>query len=219
MTFIPASPKQQDFIAGLAAAKDIPSEAAVALFAAATSDKVGKDKASDLIDSLMGEADRAIPEGTHVAPEGSPWAGSRLVVKRSKGGRLYSTTEGGEYLNGKGLFLLTADTLAEEAAVVPTDVPEGIHVIDGEYRQVVRSKAGRLYAKGLNVDTGKFSEYLGMNGLVGLSADTVANAEQAAAFGHLHHRCVFCSTSLTDERSQDVGYGPRCAEVNGLPWG
>jgi hypothetical protein len=41
----------------------------------------------------------------------------------------------------------------------------------------------------------------------------------AAAYGHLHGRCCFCNTALTDERSTSVGYGPICADHFGLPWG
>lgn len=31
--------------------------------------------------------------------------------------------------------------------------------------------------------------------------------------------CIFCSLTLTDERSIKAGYGPICASNNGLPWG
>jgi hypothetical protein len=44
-------------------------------------------------------------------------------------------------------------------------------------------------------------------------------AEEAAAFGHATGHCVYCSRELTDDRSVEVGYGPVCAEKNGLPWG
>lgn len=47
-------------------------------------------------------------------------------------------------------------------------------------------------------------------------------AEEAASIGLAAHRCVFCSTALTDEgenKSVEVGYGPVCAAKYGLPWG
>lgn len=44
-------------------------------------------------------------------------------------------------------------------------------------------------------------------------------AKVAADFGHLTGHCCFCSLQLTDERSTAVGYGKRCAEKFGLPWG
>ncbi len=44
-------------------------------------------------------------------------------------------------------------------------------------------------------------------------------AKMAAEYGKLTGNCCFCSRKLTDERSTNVGYGPRCAEVWDLPWG
>lgn len=52
--------------------------------------------------------------------------------------------------------------------------------------------------------------------LTRLSTDPV---KVAAEFGHLTGHCCFCSLTLTDERSTHVGYGRRCAEKFGLPWG
>lgn len=40
-----------------------------------------------------------------------------------------------------------------------------------------------------------------------------------AAQGKLAGHCVFCSQSLTDPKSLEVGYGPVCAKKWGLPWG
>lgn len=44
-------------------------------------------------------------------------------------------------------------------------------------------------------------------------------AEEAAAFGHETHKCVFCHRALSTKESTAVGYGPICAEKHGLPWG
>jgi Family of unknown function (DUF6011) len=41
----------------------------------------------------------------------------------------------------------------------------------------------------------------------------------AAAYGHLHGACCFCTRPLSDERSTAVGYGPICADHFGLAWG
>lgn len=215
---VPATPKQHDFVAGLAAAKAIDPAAAEAVFNAALAESFTKDEARELIDNLMGEADREVPEGTHVAPEGSPWAGQKIVVKRSKAGRLYTTLTDGEYLNGKGLFLLTADTLVAEASK-PAELDEGaIYVTeDGRFIKVVRSQRGSLYGKVFSEETGKWEYAPAL--LNGLDNDDKVNAEQAAAFGKQHNRCVFCTRSLADERSRNVGYGPDCADNNGLPWG
>lgn len=44
-------------------------------------------------------------------------------------------------------------------------------------------------------------------------------ASVASEHGRLTGRCCFCNTSLTDERSTAVGYGPVCAKHYDLPWG
>ncbi len=41
----------------------------------------------------------------------------------------------------------------------------------------------------------------------------------AAEYGKLMGRCCFCSRTLDDARSTEVGYGPVCAENYGLSWG
>lgn len=41
----------------------------------------------------------------------------------------------------------------------------------------------------------------------------------AAAYGKLVGSCCFCSRTLTDKRSTEVGYGPICAGHFGLAWG
>ena len=44
-------------------------------------------------------------------------------------------------------------------------------------------------------------------------------AGTAAIYGKTTGNCCFCSKTLTDERSTDVGYGPVCASNYSLPWG
>lgn len=44
-------------------------------------------------------------------------------------------------------------------------------------------------------------------------------ADEAAAWGHDHDRCIFCDLPLTDDRSVAAGYGKVCAGHHGLPWG
>lgn len=87
---------------------------------------------------------------------------------------------------------------------------------DGErYYKVVQNQEGtRLYAKVWD------AEWQYAPGAIrDLTADMKVTAEQAARFGKLWGSCVFCSRLLTDERSVEVGYGPVCADKNGLPWG
>jgi hypothetical protein len=87
---------------------------------------------------------------------------------------------------------------------------------DGEsYYKVVWNQAQTaLYAKVWD------AEWVYAPGAIkSLYAEQKVTAEQAARFGKLWGSCVFCSRLLTDERSVSVGYGPVCAEHNGLPWG
>lgn len=55
-------------------------------------------------------------------------------------------------------------------------------------------------------------------GIMGV-LDHKITAEEAAAWGHEHQWCVFCSRPLSDPRSEFAGYGETCARKNMLPWG
>lgn len=44
-------------------------------------------------------------------------------------------------------------------------------------------------------------------------------AEAAADHGHLTGNCCFCHKLIKTDASLAVGYGPKCAEKFGLPWG
>lgn len=103
-----------------------------------------------------------------------------------------------------------------EARKTAAEVPEGVHFYDGQYVKVQVSKAGNLYGSNW---TGSGWDHNGKAALKGLSVSTKLTAKQAAVFGHNTGHCVFCSRELTDDRSLTVGYGPICAERNGLPWG
>jgi hypothetical protein len=104
---------------------------------------------------------------------------------------------------------------AWEAPPAPV-VEEGFYFTGAEYVKVLRGEpSGHLYAK---VWDGRGWEYtVGLMRL--LTADMAITAEQAQQFGVLYSRCVFCTRKLTDDRSIAVGYGPDCAEREGLPWG
>lgn len=92
---------------------------------------------------------------------------------------------------------------------------EGIYLKGETYCKVVRSDAGRLYAKAWVDGVWDYSP----GAIRLLFADEKVSAVQAAQFGALTGRCVFCTKRLTDERSIEVGYGAICAENNSLPWG
>lgn len=111
-------------------------------------------------------------------------------------------------------------TVGTVGTVGTQDPPEGVHYYSGVYHkvQVAKNGSGRKYAKLWNDVTHEW-EYVGRRGLARLSTETLLTAEQAAQWGHLYSRCVFCGRDLTDERSIAAGYGEICADYHGLPWG
>jgi hypothetical protein len=96
------------------------------------------------------------------------------------------------------------------------EAPEGVHV-DARGRYVLVATSAKGYRFGKVWDGHGFTYERGA--IAGLSAETVITAEQAAEFGHTHHRCVFCRHDLSTPESTEVGYGPVCAKTHGLPWG
>ena len=110
--------------------------------------------------------------------------------------------------------LALADLPAEGIYVGCDASQEGAPV---SYYKVVQSPStGNWYAKRWD---GSEWLYEGRKPLYFLTTDSRITAEQAARFGSVTGSCVFCMRTLTDERSISVGYGPICAEHNGLPWG
>jgi hypothetical protein len=105
--------------------------------------------------------------------------------------------------------------IAEHAPAAEFEVEAGrvYASADGEFIQAHEGRRGQLYGKVWN---GRKFTYE-----AGALARICRNitAEEAAAFGHETHRCVFCVRTLTDDRSTEVGYGPVCAARYGLPWG
>lgn len=108
-----------------------------------------------------------------------------------------------------------------------------VHVIGGEYIRVhIGQQSGRPYAvkaiitghasrdeDGTLVSPGSV-EWDRVPGLIfKLRPETMASAEEAAAFGELVGRCCFCSTPIDTPESTAAGYGPVCAGKYGLPWG
>lgn len=97
---------------------------------------------------------------------------------------------------------------------------EGVYCGDtGVYFKVVSgTNTGNYYAKSWDTTEDAWV-YAGRRPLHELTLAHKVTAEQAEAFGHITGSCVFCTRKLTDERSIVAGYGPKCAENNGLPWG
>lgn len=97
-----------------------------------------------------------------------------------------------------------------------------VHVIDGTYFRVhVSQSSGKPYGAVWNGNkfVGAIHDDRARGSLRRMCEATLATAEQAAAFGKMHHRCCFCSTPIDTPESEAVGYGPKCAGDRGLPWG
>lgn len=114
---------------------------------------------------------------------------------------------------------LLSDSNGQGRADTSVDLEDGVYWVDDVFVKVVTSPTtGNQYAKRWNAADEEW-EYAGRQPLARLSAGDKVTAEQAKVFGLLYGQCVFCSRTLTDERSIAVGYGETCASHNGLPWG
>jgi hypothetical protein len=117
---------------------------------------------------------------------------------------------------------------AARLAPEPVEITEGVwRTPDGTVYKVQRSReSGRLYGKILDVNPGEGGKPTATFEYRTYVPDTLSkagarklNADEAAKFGQLYGICISCSKDLTDERSIFAGYGQRCAERNGWPWG
>lgn len=116
-------------------------------------------------------------------------------------------------------------------------IPAGKYLVDDIYLQVDRPSKGRwdgfIFVKLIVSEGGTFvdrrrvatlnpaSSAARVDESHRLAIESLAAdpAQFAAAFGKSTGSCSFCGRGLTDERSVEVGYGPVCADHNGLPWG
>lgn len=88
---------------------------------------------------------------------------------------------------------------------------------DSFYRVKISKSSGHAYAE-KRVDDGW--DYESGKGVARkLTAANLCTAEDAKAFGDMYGKCMFGDHPLTDQRSLDAGYGPKCAAKYGLPWG
>ncbi|MEY9560518.1 DUF6011 domain-containing protein [Sinorhizobium fredii] len=78
---------------------------------------------------------------------------------------------------------------------------------------------GRVTAEGTWQPSAKLSDGQRQALLQLLTKLSAEPAETAASYGKLTGHCCFCNSSLSDEKSTAVGYGPICAKRWGLPWG
>lgn len=118
--------------------------------------------------------------------------------------------------------LLKAQPYKSQAQSPAPVLNEGIYFKHGIYYKVLASHG----APGNQPFVKQWSEgawaYIGSSILATLQATDrvgVGMEKYAAEFGKITGTCVFCSRRLTDERSVEAGYGPKCAANNGLAWG
>lgn len=99
------------------------------------------------------------------------------------------------------------------------ELSDGIYIKNNVIYKVVHAVhgSGRQYAKKFSPSTKKFT--MAKGAIWNLTPNDAISPEQAKDFGKLYGMCVFCSRTLTDERSIHAGYGSTCASNHGLPWG
>lgn len=100
---------------------------------------------------------------------------------------------------------------AAKVAPAKAEVPEGLHLLDGQAYKVKISKAGRPYAEKLVGHSWSYDAARAERAIAKLSADTVATLEEAAKYGRLTGTCACCARELTNPDSIARGVGPWCA--------
>lgn len=95
---------------------------------------------------------------------------------------------------------------------------DGQRITEGHYLQidtvyvVVKSQAGRLYAKKLvSTQRGSASWQYAPNAMRHLTTADRLTLDQAKAMGVRLGVCVICGRTLTDQNSVEAGIGPVCA--------
>jgi hypothetical protein len=114
-----------------------------------------------------------------------------------------------EYTPGIVSKLKASDKVEGSADSTPK-VTEGFYRYGAGVAEVVRSGAGRLYAKILDVQTGQWAYSPGTVNT--LKAEDRLTLAGAAALGKKWHRCMCCGRELTNPESIDYGIGPICRE-------
>lgn len=152
---------------------------------------------------------------SRLGTEGLAKAASALGLSVTTSDRSWATASGEQIVADiKTYAAPTLDRLsAEEVKGFYSRMVFGQRIF---YRVKVSRTSGRAYAEEWD---GWRWDYLGARALRDLTLADRLTAEQAKAWSNVTHACIFCGLDLTDDRSTDAGYGPVCAEKNGLPWG
>lgn len=113
-----------------------------------------------------------------------------------------------EYTPGIVSKLKASDKIQSSVQSAPK-VTEGFYTYGAGCAEVVKSGEGRLYAKILDVLTGRWSYAPGV--VNQLKPEDRLTLAQAAALGKKWHRCMCCGRELTHPESIERGIGPICA--------
>lgn len=111
-------------------------------------------------------------------------------------------------------YLMSLPRKAEGSAPAATEVPEGMHRLNGKVFKVQRAVhgSGNLYAKQLvRQDEERWTFDYAPGVIRNLSEDTAMTLEEAKEFGALYGTCCVCARTLTNEESIEAGIGPVCA--------
>lgn len=101
---------------------------------------------------------------------------------------------------------LTANLQETMPAPQPPQGPGVFKQGDNFYKVQQSRSSDRLYAKEYNGATFVYTP----GAIYRLTEADRLTFEQAAAFGHAHGVCIFCSLTLSDPESAEVGIGPVC---------
>lgn len=105
-----------------------------------------------------------------------------------------------------------AGTIQFSIAGAKSKVPSAINVTDG-------GRFGSNKYFGRILPDGTWQSYAATNEVTQSVKQFATNpAKMAASHGKMTGHCCFCSRSLSDDTSINVGYGKVCADNWGLPW-
>lgn len=178
-------------------------------------EKIVKDTAHDTSGYVPGDKSKPITRDRVISTGVYAYGDTKARVKISQSTRkpyalvLNADTGSWEYTPGVVKLLKASDKLEEQAAPKAPAISPGFYAHNGTVAEVVKSAAGRLYAKLLNRDTWRFDYAPGVVTL--LKPEDRLTLEQAAAMGKEWHHCGICGRELTNEDSIDRGIGPICA--------
>ena len=121
---------------------------------------------------------------------------------------------------------IKAARAAGRPAVSPkVELADGVYRYDGQLYMVQHAVhgSGNQYAKRIMIELHVEGERVPTEyarGIVSrLTPEMALSADEAKVFGEVYGQCVFCLKPLTDDRSKAAGYGRKCADNHGLPWG